>query len=295
VRSFAAAVRAEPTPTVPVKMNHGGGHRGNFGAARDGFGAGRQGRGSGRTQGCNLTWERTIKEVPACEEARPEDGKNQATENEKWEGQKDPKNTKEEPWGNKGVKDVAESSQGNKARQALEDHPDPQHNQIKIPYAICGLFNHVTQDCRRLNCEICGVNGHMAYDCKRCIPWNCGPELCATQVEDQSFFYIEENIDPRMAKEKECTAIISVLSGNASGKDIEKEFANHIGSSTWRWAARSIDDNKYMMRFLNAKAIRDWSHFPMLAMRYVNAQIKVEAYTSSFGAKATLQQAWFRI
>jgi len=135
----------------------------------------------------------------------------------------------------------------------------------------------------------------MAYDCKRCIPWNCGPELCATQVEDQSFFYFEENIDPRMAREKDCTAIISVLSGDASGKDIEKEFANLIGSSTWRWAARSIAEGKYMMRFPNAKAVKDWSHFPMLAMRYVNAQIKVEAYASSFGAKDTLQQAWFRI
>ena len=90
-----------------------------------------------------------------------------------------------------------------------------------------------------------------------------------------------------------------MLRGDALGKDIEKEFANLIGSSTWWRVARSIAKGKYMMRFPNAKAVKDWSHFPMLAMRYVNAQmlrlLKVEAYTSSFGAKSTLQQAWFRI
>jgi hypothetical protein len=135
----------------------------------------------------------------------------------------------------------------------------------------------------------------MTYDCTKCIPWSTGPELYATQVEDQSFFYMEENIDPRMAREKDCTAIITVLSGKASSKDLEKEFANVTGSQTWRWTTRSISENKFIMRFPNVKAVKDWSHFPLLAMRCVNAQIKVEAYTASFGAKAELQQAWFRI
>lgn len=30
-----------------------------------------------------------------------------------------------------------------------------------------------------------------------------GPELCATQVEDQSFMFIEECIDPRVTKENQ--------------------------------------------------------------------------------------------
>lgn len=86
----------------------------------------------------------------------------------------------------------------------------------------------------------------MAYDCKQCIPWNCGPELCATQVEEQSFFFIEENIDPRISREKECTAVISILSGQACGKDIEREFMKAIGSKTWKWTAKPIAENKFI-------------------------------------------------
>lgn len=122
----------------------------------------------------------------------------------------------------------------------------------------------------------------MAYDC---ILWNSGPELCATQVKDQSFFFIDEDIDPRLAREKECTAVISVIAGHATGKDTERQFMNVLGSETWRWTARPIGENKFVMRFPNAKMVKEWSFFPFLAMRYVNAQMKIEAYTTSFGAK----------
>lgn len=118
----------------------------------------------------------------------------------KWEGRKEQQKA-EEKWGNK-VDDAAESSHGNNATQNLEP-PAPQHNQDRIPCGTCGLFNHETKDCRRLRCEICGLNSNTAYDCKMCLSWNYGPKLCASQVEDQIFFYIEEDIDPRMVREKE--------------------------------------------------------------------------------------------
>lgn len=65
------------------------------------------------------------------------------------------------------------------------------------------------------------MNTHMAYDYKRCLPWNLGLELCAAQVEDQSFFFIDELVDPRVAREKDSIAIISVINGQASCKQIE--------------------------------------------------------------------------
>ena len=71
-------------------------------------------------------------------------------------------------------------------------------------------------------CEICGYNNHTTYDCKRCVLWNTGPELRAAQVEDQSFFFIEECIDPRISKEKENIAVISILEGHATAKQIEQ-------------------------------------------------------------------------
>lgn len=70
------------------------------------------------------------------------------------------------------------------------------HAQLRTACEVCGLFNHATKDCRRLFCEICGLHNHVTYECKGCVPWNTGPELCAAQVEDQSFFFIEESIDP---------------------------------------------------------------------------------------------------
>lgn len=102
----------------------------------------------------------------------------------------------------------------------------------RTPCEICGYFNHLTKDCRHQFCEICGVEGHTTYNCRRCIPWNAVPELCATQVEDQSFFFIEEDIDSRVAKEKDCTAIITVVDGVVSNKQIEQEFMFMLGAQT---------------------------------------------------------------
>lgn len=106
----------------------------------------------------------------------------------------------------------------------------------------CGLFNHLTKACRRIISEICGFNNHTAYECKRCVLWNTGPEFCAAQVEDQSFFFIEELIDPRVSKEKECIAVISIVQGHATGKQIEQQFMNVAGSSSWKWNARQVID-----------------------------------------------------
>lgn len=147
-------------------------------------------------------------------------------------GGKDQQKQPDEQWGaKKDTQDIPESSQGNKAHRTQENQAGSS-NQARIPCEICGLYNHVTKDCRGLNCEICGPHGHMAYDCKECIPWNNVPKLCATQVEDQSFFFIEEDIDPRMAREKECTVVITITAGQATGKDIERQFVNVHGSET---------------------------------------------------------------
>jgi hypothetical protein len=96
----------------------------------------------------------------------------------------------------------------------------PAHN--KVACEIYGLFNHTTRECRRMVCEICGYNNHKAYDCRRCVTWNTGPEFCAAQMEDQSFFFIEECIDPRLAKEKENIGVTSIIEGHAIAKQIEQ-------------------------------------------------------------------------
>lgn len=43
-------------------------------------------------------------------------------------------------------------------------------NQNRIPCEFCGLFNHLSKDCRRQNCEICGLGNHTTYNYRRCVP-----------------------------------------------------------------------------------------------------------------------------
>jgi len=55
-----------------------------------------------------------------------------------------------------------------------------------------------------------------------------GPELCAAQVPDQSFFHIDEHIDLKTSKDMSSTAIITVVHGELTAKQIESEFCNII-------------------------------------------------------------------
>ncbi|CAL4952032.1 unnamed protein product [Urochloa decumbens] len=165
----------------------------------------------------------------------------------------------------------------------------------KVGCNICGLKNHVAEECRRrMLCEICGFTNHNTYDCKREPLWNMGPELCAAQVIDQSFFYIDEHIDHKAARDKASTAIITVLKGEITARQIEAEFRNIVSSSVWKWSARKITNNKFTMRFPSTKMVQDYSRFS-LGIRGVDAQIEVSPWNSAIGAKGRLQMGWFRV
>ena len=108
-------------------------------------------------------------------------------------------------------------------------------------------------------------------------------------MEDQSFFFIEECIGPRLAREKENIGVISILEGQATAKQIEQQFMMMAGSSTWKWNARQVGENRFVMRFPNAKIVWDWSQFKALAMMSADAQMKVEQWSAKMGAKGVLQ------
>lgn len=46
---------------------------------------------------------------------------------------------------------------------------------------------------------------------------------------------------------------------------------NILESDTWKWKARQIGEKKYIMRFPNARMVRDWSQFKSLEMSNVDA------------------------
>ena len=143
-------------------------------------------------------------------------------------------------------------------------------------------------------CELCGFNNHDSYDCRREPLWNFGPELCASQVPDQSFFFIDEHVDHKLMKEKASTAIVSVINGVMTAKQIEGEFNRIVGADVWKWKANQIAENKFTMSFPNAKMVMDYIQF-ILGVMNVDAQMKIEPWSSSLGAKGQLQMAWFRV
>ena len=77
------------------------------------------------------------------------------------------------------------------------------------------------------------------------------------------FFYIEEQVDQRMLREKASTAIISVINGTLSAKEIEAEFRRIVVSDVWKWNARQIADGKFTMRFPNSKMVSNYSQFKL--------------------------------
>lgn len=193
------------------------------------------------------------------------------------------------------MKDASSNPESSKRNEAKGDGRT-NSNEINTGCRFCDLRNHNSEECMcKTHCENCGYNNHSTQECKREPLWNMGPELCAAQVENQSFFFIDENIDPRASMEKSTTAIITVLRGEVNAKQIEAEFQNTVSSKVWRWSARKLAENKYSLRFPDAHMVQVYSNFKCLGMKNVDAQIMVEPWSPSAGAKGELQQAWFRV
>jgi len=95
-------------------------------------------------------------------------------------------------------------------------------------------------------------------------------------------------------REKASTAILTVINGTLSARQIEVEFRRIVAADIWKWNAKQIAENKFTMRFLNSKMVLDCSQFK-LGMKTSNIQLLVEPWSSAVGAKGQLQQAWFRV
>ena len=294
-KSFAAAVKTVTAPTVTVMQPHGEGrgggfrmnrggfgynrggfNRGTFGHNRGGFGGrgfgpnrgggGRQGEGGGQMDLRPNLWKRKEETLAGGEQLKPveegaagEDRQKQSQDSDlsNWEKSQEMPPEKQSSWGLQGAIATGEGDQKEIGKSTGLPRTNPQNQ--KLACENCGLFNHNTKDCKRSSCEICGLSNHSTFECKNCLAWNYGPELCATQVEDQSFFFIDELIDSRVAREKACTVVMTVVTGSVNAKQIEHEFMNLIGAASWRWIARPVGEGKFTMRFPTEKMSQEWS------------------------------------
>lgn len=256
----------------------------------------------GRMGGRPNTWRRRD-EVPRAEdqdyERREDHGSGQQSHDHEKGVMKNGKakvlvRQKKEQWGSSDATDpgIDQHKQGTNT-QIPDTYPADDNNQMNA-CENCGLNNHITKDCRKIRCEICGLFNHSTYDCKECLAWNVGLELCAAQVEGQGFFYIEQCIDSRVAHEKASTDVISVLHGVVNAKQIAQEFMDLISADAWRWRARPVADNKFLLRFPTARMVTEWSRLRNLTLKN-DAHIKIEAWSPAVGAKGMLQSCWFRV
>ena len=95
-------------------------------------------------------------------------------------------------------------------------------------------------------------------------------------------------------REKASTAIITVINGTLTAKQIEVEFGRIVGSDIWKWNARLVVKGKFTMRFPTPKMLLAYSQ-SKLGIKTSNVQMLIEPWSSSIGAKGQLQQAWFRV
>ena len=118
--------------------------------------------------------------------------------------------------------------------------------------------------------------------------------MCCSDPESEFFFHIDEHIDQKTSRDRSSTAIITVVRGELTAKQIELEFCNIISHEYWKWSAKALAKNKFAMRFPNAKMVHDYSKFK-LGVKEGDELMVMEPWKSSMGAKGQLQQAWFKV
>jgi hypothetical protein len=129
------------------------------------------------------------------------------------------------------------------------------------------------------------------------MPWEFISPFCGFSAYGQGFHVIESASTEEGIKDMSNVALVTVTSGQADARQIEREFKMKAGpNSTWRWYAKRISEGKYQMRFPNSQNIDDLAHFTEMRMRSApDVVIKVDKWNPSTGSKGPLDVAWFRI
>jgi hypothetical protein len=75
--------------------------------------------------------------------------------------------------------------------------------------------------------------------------------MCGFQAHGRGFFYMPDHSSAKQSKERASSVVITVLEGDVTHRELEKEFNVAFGDS-WRCTARSLGPNQYIMRFPTA-------------------------------------------
>ncbi|KAM0877435.1 hypothetical protein ACQ4PT_035494 [Festuca glaucescens] len=100
------------------------------------------------------------------------------------------------------------------------------------------------------------------------------------------------NCGTRQVKDRASSLVITVLEGNPTSRDLEKEFNEYLGSG-WRCTARPINPNQYTMRFPSSKEVDKAVFYgKSMEMKTFNVVINLSPWSAAIGASGMLNKAW---
>lgn len=162
----------------------------------------------------------------------------------------------------------------------------------------CGRPGQSPEECPcPITCERCGQEGHVARVFSEKKAWDNLAPFCGLAAPGQGFFFIESDKSDKGIGDMSSTALITILSGEMTAKQVEHEFRMKAGpQSTWRWYAKKVGDKSFQLRFPNPRTIDDLAFYAGLSMGTLpEITFKVEKWNSAAGATGSMDSAWFRI
>ena len=119
--------------------------------------------------------------------------------------------------------------------------------------------------------------GRISRVCSTCMPWEHLAPFCGLAAAGQGFHWIPSSDQDEESKDMANCALITVTKGMLTARQLEVEFKTQAGpSSTWRWYAKKIAENKFQMKFPTARKVEELSFFTGMQMRTVeDAWLKV--------------------
>ncbi|PUZ60736.1 hypothetical protein GQ55_4G176900 [Panicum hallii var. hallii] len=114
-------------------------------------------------------------------------------------------------------------------------------------FGRCGKPGHLPEACvAPVTCLRCKREGHVARVCNEVLLWECIAPFCSFAAAGQGFHIVQGVNADENAREMANCALITILSGEVSGRQLEAEFKAQAGPhSIWRWYAKKVVDNKY--------------------------------------------------
>jgi len=119
----------------------------------------------------------------------------------------------------------------------------------------CGRFGHIPEMCLKpVMCNRCSKEGHLQRVCSEIMPWEYIAPFCGFAAHGQGFRIIQEDDSGDREKDMANCALITILKGPVTARQLEEEFRAQAGpQSTWRWFAKNVAENVYQIRFPTAK------------------------------------------